>query len=217
MAAVLGVALLLPVALAGPAAASASENSDDATTFTTFGYIPTDGQGVASSTAVERQTARVEVFDTTTAQSLSADPDNEPIPLGDPDEFAAAAAADPAYRVVSTWTDKLGKTTVARAGNGTTWGLTKVKNKHNVTLGMVQKTTKFPREGGRVTSGNSITYMTDAIEWSCTIISCTPKRTMAVKVVIENTRLGDNYHKGLITAYCAGVTVCPQWVVNAAG
>ncbi|CAH0230354.1 hypothetical protein [Microbacterium foliorum] len=82
---------------------------------------------------------------------------------------------------------------------------------------MVQKTTKFPREGGRVTSGNSITYTTDAIEWSCTIISCTPKRTMAVKVVIENTRLGDNYHKGLITAYCAGVTVCPQWVVNAAG
>lgn len=40
---------------------------------------------------------------------------------------------------------------------------------------------------------------------------------MAVKVVIENTRLGDKRHKGLISAYCVGPTVCPQWVVNAAG
>jgi len=40
---------------------------------------------------------------------------------------------------------------------------------------------------------------------------------MAVKVVVENTRMSDNKQKGLITAYCMGVTVCPQWVVNVAG
>ena len=37
---------------------------------------------------------------------------------------------------------------------------------------------------------------------------------MAVKVVIENTRMSDGKQKGLITGYCLGVTVCPQWVIT---
>lgn len=57
----------------------------------------------------------------------------------------------------------------------------------------------------------------DAIEWECWIGSCKPKRSMTVKVVIENARMSDGKQKGLITAYCMGVTVCPQWVINVAG
>lgn len=135
-----------------------------------------------------------------------------------PRDSSIRAASNAAYRIVSTWTDNIAKSTVARAGNGTTWGLTKVQNKHHVNLNMIQKTTKFPRPtGGRVTQGSAIIYVTDAIEWECWLGTCKPKRSMAVKVVVENTRMSDNKQKGLITAYCMGVTVCPQWVVNVAG
>lgn len=133
-------------------------------------------------------------------------------------DSGARAADDGSYTVVSTWTDNQAKQTIARRGNGTTWGWTKVQMKHAVTLGMVQKTTKFPRPGdGRKIEGNSIVYRTDAIEWECWLGVCNAKRSMTVKVVIENSRMSDGRQKGLITAYCEGTTVCPQWVRNVAG
>ncbi|KAA0962166.1 hypothetical protein [Microbacterium sp. ANT_H45B] len=203
-------------ALLVPSAAHAADAADDPTSFTTFGYVPTGAEGTAAQADVEAQVTRADSFDAS-SRSRSAAPDTSQMAPASPEDLAAAAAADPAYRIVSRWTDKIAKSTVARAGNGTTWGLTKVQNKHHVNLNMIQKTTKFPRpDGGRVIQGSAIIYVTDAIEWECWLGSCTPKRTMAVKVVVENTRMSDNYQKGLITAYCMGVTVCPQWVINVA-
>ncbi|WP_433585103.1 hypothetical protein [Microbacterium hydrocarbonoxydans] len=195
------------VALA-PGVAQADDASSDSTSYTTFGYVPTDTQGQAQEAAVEEQVREVESFN----------PGETLIPQATPTESRSLQAAlDGSYTVVSSWTDNQGKPTVARRGNGTTWGLTKVQTKHNATLSMIQKTTKFPRPGGRTTEGSSIVYKTDAIEWECWLGVCNPKRSMSVKVVIENARLSDGLQKGLITAYCEGVTACPQWVINVTG
>lgn len=208
------IAVLIGAVIAPPA--TAADAQDDPVTFTTFGYVPTGDAGEATQQDVEDQIAEVESFDASSESPDVAIPDASPVPGAS--ERMVAAAADPAYRIVSKWTDKIAKTTVARAGNGTTWGLTKAQSKHRVNLNMIQKTTKFPRpDGGRVTQGNAIIYVTDAIEWECWLGVCNPKRTMAIKVVVENTRVSDGYHKGLITAYCMGVTACPQWVINVAG
>ncbi|CAD5140095.1 MULTISPECIES: hypothetical protein [unclassified Microbacterium] len=214
------MALVAIVAMLGtgvaPAAAKAPDESER-TTITTFGFVPTDSAGTAAQTDVEAQIAEVESLEASDTP-LAAPYDSSKMPSGSAKDRAAMAAGDTAYRIVSTWTDNIAKPIVARAGNGTTWGLTKVQNKHHVNLNMIKKTTKFPRPtGGRVTQGTSIIYLTDAIEWECWIGSCKPKRSMTVKVVIENARMSDGKQKGLITAYCMGVTVCPQWVINVAG
>lgn len=196
-----------------PSTAIAADEPHDVKTLTTFGFVPTDSTGEAALSDVEAQIGKIESL-----KPLVAPHDSNEVPSASARDLEGMAVADPAYRIVSTWTDKIGKSTVARAGNGTTWGLTKVQYKHHVNLSMVQKTTKFPRpDGGRVTQGSAIVYLTDAIEWECWLAVCSPKRTMAVKVVIENTRMSDGKQKGLITGYCLGVTVCPQWVINVAG
>lgn len=200
-----------------PSAAHAEELPGTPTTHSTFGYIATDADGNALETDIEAQIQQADSFERSEASAADTPADSRPSESA-PQEHLAATAADPAYSIVSTWTDSNAKTTVARRGNGTTWGLTKVQNFHNVNLNMVKKTTKFPRPvEGRYTQGNAIIYRTDAIEWECWLGVCNPKRSMIVRVVVENTRLGDGSQKGLITAYCEGVVSCPQWVVNVAG
>ncbi|WP_124896071.1 hypothetical protein [Microbacterium sp. Y-01] len=170
------VVLLVGVALT-PAAAQAAEAAE-ASTITTFGFVPTDSAGAAKLADVEAQRTEVESYEAAGEPAATRRNSGE-MSDATPQDSSIRAASNAAYRIVSTWTDNIAKSTVARAGNGTTWGLTKVQNKHHVNLNMIQK--------------------------------------MAVKVVVENTRMSDNKQKGLITAYCMGVTVCPQWVVNVAG
>lgn len=122
-------------------------------------------------------------------------------------------AADPAYSIYSQWWDN--KYIKVAVRNGTTsWGWQHLQ-KHNVSLAMLQKTTKFPRS--RYMENGSQIYVTPANQYTCWLASCRIDRTMDVKVVVNPTRLNDGAPRGVISAYCLGPTVCPTWVRQVAG
>jgi hypothetical protein len=122
-------------------------------------------------------------------------------------------ASNPSYTVISQWWDSKSIRAAVRRGTST-WGWMHLQ-KHNVSMAMLQKTTKFPRT--RTVTGSTITYVTPAMQFTCWLASCNVDRTMDVKVVLNNTRLRDGAPKGVITAYCMGVSVCPAWVREVAG
>ncbi|GAA1690961.1 hypothetical protein GCM10009808_04880 [Microbacterium sediminicola] len=125
----------------------------------------------------------------------------------------AKTASDPAYGIVSQWWDNKSIRVTVRKGTST-WGWTHVQ-KHNVSMTMIQKTTKFPKT--RSVSGSTITYQTPAMKFTCWLATCWVEKSMDVRVVSNNTRLTDGSPKGVITAYCVGPTVCPAWVRQVAG
>lgn len=118
------------------------------------------------------------------------------------------------YWIKSTWQDNKNLTVALRWGSST-WGWSKISAKHDVTVNMIKKTTQFPRS--RDVQGNSYVYVTPANHFTCWLAACWIDKTMDVKVVSDNTKLSDRLPKGVITSYCIGVTVCPQWVRDAAG
>ncbi|WP_426325479.1 hypothetical protein [Microbacterium sp. E-13] len=119
-----------------------------------------------------------------------------------------------AYTRVMAWNDNKYVPLVLRQGTST-WGWVKIRDKHAATQTMVKKTTQFPRT--RTVSGTNIYYTTPAIKYTCWFSFCTIDKQMDVHVVYETTRQSDGAAKGVITAYCVGVTVCPQWVRDVAG
>lgn len=123
------------------------------------------------------------------------------------------AAADPAYSIYSQWWDNKYIKVAVRNGNST-WGWQHLQ-KHNVSLTMLQKTTKFPRN--RYLENGSLIYVTPANQYTCWLASCRIDRTMDVKVIVNPTRLADGAPRGIITAYCVGPQVCPAWVRQVAG
>lgn len=123
------------------------------------------------------------------------------------------AAADPAYAIYSQWRDNKYIKVAVRNGN-ISWGWQHLQ-KHNVSLAMLQKTTKFPRN--RYLKDGNLIYITPANQYICWLASCRVERTMDVRVIMNNTRLNDGAPRGIITAYCDGPRVCPAWVRQAAG
>lgn len=111
------------------------------------------------------------------------------------------------YGIYSKWKDNKAKTTVIRWGTPT-WGWRHVQ-KHNVSLRMIQKTTQFPNY--RTVIGNTIVYRTPATKYKCWVV-CVIEKTIMVREVVSNNRLNDGYHRGVITTYCEGVSVGPNWV-----
>lgn len=123
------------------------------------------------------------------------------------------AAADPAYSIYSQWWDNRNIKVAVRNGTNA-WGWQHLQ-KHNVSLSMLKKTTQFPRN--RDASNTGITYVTPANLYTCWLTWCRVDKTIDVKVVMNNTRLNDGAPRGIITAYCIGSTVCPDWVRQVAG
>ncbi|WP_157270458.1 hypothetical protein [Paraoerskovia marina] len=128
-----------------------------------------------------------------------------------------AMAADPnnPYQIMATWSDSKGRALAMRWGSSS-WGWLKVNNKHNLTTAAVRTTTKYPKER-KVESASSIRYRTPVHRVECKLwgLSCKVVETKTVRVVANPTKLSDGKAKGIITAYCEGVTWCPNWVKNA--
>lgn len=119
------------------------------------------------------------------------------------------------YQIVATWNDNTGKALSMRWGSAS-WGWLKVSNKHNLTTAAARTTTKHPES--RVVEGPSaIRYRTPVHRVECAIggIGCRIVETKTVRVIANPIRLTDGEAKGVITAYCEGVTWCPNWVKNA--
>jgi hypothetical protein len=117
------------------------------------------------------------------------------------------------YTRRDAWKDNKALTVAYRYGTAT-WGHLHVQ-KHNISLNMIKKATQFPRT--RSVEGTTVVYITPAREFVCYLWGCYVTRSMDVKVVVANNRLTDGYNKGVITAYCVGPKVCPNWVRATAG
>lgn len=124
-------------------------------------------------------------------------------------QFAVPARAALSYDVYSSWKDNKAKTTAIRWGTAT-WGWRHVQ-KHNVSLKMIQKTTKYPKDRYSE-SGNRLIYRTPANKYKCWLGICKTEKTMMVFVLVNNSRLAEGKHRGVITSYCEGLKVCPNWV-----
>ncbi|WP_157236712.1 hypothetical protein [Promicromonospora sukumoe] len=119
------------------------------------------------------------------------------------------------YQVVATWNDNTGRALAMRWGSAS-WGWLKVSNKHNLTTAAARTTTKHP-ESRVVESPSAIRYRTPVHRVECSPggIACRVVETKTVRVIANPIRLTDGEAKGVITAYCEGVTWCPNWVKNA--
>lgn len=126
-----------------------------------------------------------------------------------------SSSTSPAYRIVSTWRDGRNARNAIRAGSST-WGWAHVQ-KHNVSIAMIQKTTKFPQF--RTVSDTSTTYRTPANTYVCWLTVCRIDKSVMVRVVHEDRMLSDGQPRGMITTYCeiSGTKVCPNWVREVAG
>ncbi|MEU7135649.1 hypothetical protein [Streptomyces sp. NPDC046261] len=133
--------------------------------------------------------------------------------------------------VVGEWKERDGWDTVMRRGYydpvlDRGFGLTKVEQKHNLTLKAVRATTKYPRPGAtgkEPLSGSSTTYnyRTEVLHVRCSgwwiFRTC---RVVDVKTIRAGVDFrvppgGDGKSKGVITAFCEGVPGrCPDWVKN---
>ncbi|MFI0909086.1 hypothetical protein [Streptomyces abikoensis] len=139
---------------------------------------------------------------------------------------AAPAAPDPAYSIVGEWKDKDGWDTTMRQGK---WpggdygfGLTKVDQKHNLSLAAVKATTKYPRPTGgkKQQGGTSYIYVTDVLHVKCSgwwiFRTCRVVEVKAVDAVVNFRVLRDNKPFGVVTAYCENTPGrCPDWVRQA--
>ncbi|MEV7864748.1 hypothetical protein AB0P17_01270 [Streptomyces sp. NPDC088124] len=125
-------------------------------------------------------------------------------------------AADPAYKVLVLLKYKGPGNAALRAGTynastGGGWGWNKVKKKHKITkYSALEYVTKGPnREHQGGTTYRSHAY---AGKYRCTNGRCTLIKQYKVYVAVNEKKLGDNRNRGVITAYCEGVTRCPAWV-----
>ncbi|WP_372409029.1 hypothetical protein [Streptomyces luteireticuli] len=136
------------------------------------------------------------------------------------------APGDPAYRIVGEWKDKDNVTTTMRQGK---WpggdygfGLTKVEQKHNLSLAAVRATTKYPRPNGGKwqQSGTTYNYVTDVLHVKCSgwwiFRTCRVVEVKSVKAVVNFRGLPDGKPFGVVTAFCENTPGrCPDWVRQA--
>ncbi|MEE1788830.1 hypothetical protein PUR71_38910 [Streptomyces sp. SP17BM10] len=135
-----------------------------------------------------------------------------------PDGAAALSpqlAGDPAYDLVASWTSKDHRTVNLRRGTAT-WGYTKIQQKHNLNVGAVRATTRYPEPGWpKQQSATTWNYLTLVNHVRCS--GWLWWRTCKV-VDFTHVQVTVNYGnvKGVITAYCIGYADrCPDWVKNA--
>ncbi|MEU6969973.1 hypothetical protein AB0A71_19965 [Kitasatospora aureofaciens] len=131
---------------------------------------------------------------------------------------AAARAPSPNYQMVASWTSSDHRTVNLRRGDGRTWGYTKIDQLHNLSVGAVRATTRWPAPGWPKlqTAPDSWIYVTKVNHIQCSgwwlWRTCKVVGSVDVQAVV-------NYGnpKGVITAYCQGIVGrCPDWVRNAA-
>ncbi|CAM5472420.1 hypothetical protein [Streptomyces aurantiogriseus] len=145
------------------------------------------------------------------------------------EEAPAAADAPPADRfdVVAEWKDRDGWDATMRKGwwngGGGGFGLTKIDQKHNLSLDAVKATTMYPRPGptGKEQIGPSTyNYRTEVLHVECSgwwiFRTCRVTEVKTVLAGIDYRKLGDGKAFGAVTAFCEGVPGrCPDWVRNA--
>lgn len=129
------------------------------------------------------------------------------------------------YVVRGTWKTQDNRTGVVRQGR---WdgvrgfGLDKIEQFHNVGLAHVRTATQYPRPGptgNYASSGTSRWYETDVLHVRCggwwIFRTCKVVETRVFKALMEFRLLDDGKPVGVITAYCVGSTLCPEWVRSA--
>jgi hypothetical protein len=202
-----GSAALLVVLITGVGAVSASAEaqptSDKVVRLSVIGELPQGHFDV-------QDLRKVGVTDDAVAQIAHGAVPSRPSDI-------AAQSDDPnnPYQIVATWNDNTGKALSMRWGSAS-WGWLKVSNKHNLTTAAARTTTKYP-ESRVVESASAIRYRTPVHRVECALggFACRIVETKTVRVIANPIRLTDGEAKGVITAYCEGVTWCPSWVKDA--
>ncbi|MCC2276692.1 MULTISPECIES: hypothetical protein [Streptomyces] len=132
--------------------------------------------------------------------------------------------------LVGQWKDRDGWTVYLRRGyydpaRDRGFGLTKIEQKHNLTMKAVRATTQYPRPGAagkQQMNGrpNTYNYFTDVLHVKCSgwwiFKTCRVDKVQAVRAGVDFGAQIPMLPKGVITAYCEGVQGrCPDWVKNA--
>jgi hypothetical protein len=202
------------------AAATQGESSLSFSLFDTNGSIPRSGS--FSITELSKYGVPEETVDRLIGAS-----DGSAVAEG----ASTTANAEPAptpYEIVDTWEETEGWTTNMRQGYWNTatdrgFGLTKIEEKHNLSLDAVKATTTWPRsEGGKVETGtNKFDYLTDVAHVECSgwwiFRDCDITEWKTVRAVVDFRRLKpDDTTFGVVTAYCDNTPgKCPDWVREA--
>ena len=126
------------------------------------------------------------------------------------------------YTSYSSWLDKQGSVVRLRYGywNATLdrgFGFCKVMYKHNLTPAVLRTVTKNYRDKVFETwiSPTRIAYYLKAYKVECGYFTCRAVAWTDVKVSYDRRLLSDSRHFGVVTAFCAGVVWCPEYVKNA--
>lgn len=211
----LGTTLTLPVAAQAATAAPATSGTVAFAVFDTGAGIPRGRSFQLNDLAnygIPRQTVE------TLAAGEKAD-----------EKAPTALAAPPADRfdIVGEWKDRDGGSVVMRKGwwdgGNAGFGMTKIDQKHNLSLAAVKATTMYPRPGptGKEQIGpTTYNWRTDVLHVECSgwwiFRTCEVTEVKSVLAGIDYRKLGDGKSFGAVTAFCEGVQGrCPGWVRNA--
>jgi hypothetical protein len=101
--------------------------------------------------------------------------------------------------------------------------MTKIDQKHNLSLDAVKATTMYPRPtpaGKEQLGATTYNYRTEVNHVECSgwwiFRSCRVTETLTVLAGIDYRKLPDGKAFGAVTAFCEGVPGrCPDWVRNA--
>lgn len=231
---VLSIGVLVVAALAFPAAgAVAAEEpptSEDTITFTVLGEVDAEIGDEVSLADLQDAGVTVDELDAAGVAvepdgTLSADPAAPaPQPEGSaatpaaPAAFTARLASAPTnrvaprtgtYDVIATWRAKDGKTVTLRRA-----AYEKIVNKHNLTTAVVKRVTTSYSSRLGAGSATAFNYFLEAKQFTCNMLTCWVSASVWVQSTVDYRAItGGTF--GVVTTYCQGVTLCPNWVKNA--
>jgi hypothetical protein len=227
------LALAAGLSIAGSSPAQAEPDDEWSTTFTVGGLLSAAGEELEvgdeasaqsltsvgiTQTAVNDIEEGTEPVWTIPSEVVPQDPDWDPnLDYEDPwytGSVMETSALAPSYGILSSWSDNKSKPVVVRRGSST-WGYHHFTSKHNLTINVTKVVTKHPAT--RVDeSSTSRVYRAPVLRLRCILSGCFVIDKKVVRTIVNPKLMADNRPKGVITAYCEGVSgACPDWVKQA--
>lgn len=227
-----GIALATSILVVAPATTSQAVNGTDVKFYSVAGDLP---YGV-NEEFPQSQLSQVGLGEYELAGAPQAEAPLSEVPMQEtpssaevsPSEAAdigiqLAPAPDGTYNVLSTFTDRQGRSMLIRRGwsdgLGGGFGYTKVTTYHNLSLRAVQAVSR--NYFSAVTSGTKRTYSATVNYVTCYyrlgVRYCKINTSTVVVMPVDFRYLSDGKSFGVVTAYCSGYYPrCPDWVKNAA-
>lgn len=221
------IGLVVAMAGAGAIPASAATSADEEITFTVLGHVDAgigDEVGLeqlesVDVTAEELEEVGVEIADDGEL-SLDLTAQEEPIATakaahGSFNVTRAAvrrASVSPrtgTYDVIASWRAKDGNTVTLRRA-----AYDKIVTKHNLTTAVVKRVTTSYSSRLGAGSATAFNYFLEAKQITCNVLTCWVSNSLWVQSTVDYRAISGGTF-GVVTTYCQGVTLCPNWVKNA--